>query len=123
VGVGQDTTQVLAFFPSALKVRVGDTITWKIESDEVHTVSFIRGVKPQEATIEDPLGGPGDLIPAFYARWMPGGAAEDSTIHPQVFFPTRAADAPMEKYSGTGFVSLIMKKRPPLALSLTSPFP
>jgi plastocyanin len=114
VGVGQDTTQVLAFFPAALKVRVGDTITWKIESDEVHTVSFIRGVTPQEATMQDPLGGPGDLIPTFYARWTPGGAAEDSTIHPQVFFPTRAEGAPVEKYSGTGFVSSgIMKKRPP----------
>jgi len=114
VGVGQDTTQVLAFFPAALKVRVGDTITWKIESDEIHTVSFIRGVTPQEATMQDPLGGPGDLIPAFYARWTPGGAAEDSTIHSQVFFPTRAEGAPVEKYSGTGFVSSgIMKKRPP----------
>src|SRR5215471_14766397 len=114
VGVGQDTTQVLAFFPAALKVRVGDTITWKIESDEVHTVSFIRGVTPQEATMQDPLGGPRDLIPTFYARWTPGGAAEDSTIHPQVFFPTRAEGAPVEKYSGTGFVSSgIMKKRPP----------
>src|SRR5215468_9556740 len=60
VGVGQDTTQVLAFFPAALKVRAGDTITWKIESDEVHTVSFIQGVKHTKATIEDPLGGPGD---------------------------------------------------------------
>ena len=64
--------------------------------------------------MQDPLGGPGDLIPTFYARWTPGGAAEDSTIHPQVFFPTRAEGAPVEKYSGTGFVSSgIMKKRPP----------
>ena len=55
MGVGQDTSQVLAFFPAALKVRVGDTITWKIESDEVHTVSFVRSVKPQEATMQDPL--------------------------------------------------------------------
>ncbi len=69
VGVGQDTTQVLAFFPSALKVRVGDTITWKIESDEVHTVSVIRGVKPQEATIEDPWAERGTSSPLS----MPAG--------------------------------------------------
>jgi plastocyanin len=114
VGAGQDTSQVLAFFPATLKVRVGDTVTWKLEGDEIHTVSFVQGVKPQEAAIQDPLGGPGDLIPPFYARLTPGGAAEDSTIHPQVFFPTRASGAPVETYGGTGFVSSgIMRKRPP----------
>jgi len=56
-------------------VRAGDTVTWKLHGDELHTVSFVQGVKPQEAAIQVPLGGPGDLIPAFYARLTPGGAA------------------------------------------------
>lgn len=112
VGAGQDTSQVLAFFPAALKVRVGDTVSWKLSGDEIHTISFVQGVTPQDAAIQDPLGGPGDLIPAFYARLTPGGAAQDSTVHPQVFFPTRATGAPVEKYGGTGFVSSgILKKR------------
>src|SRR5690242_16275704 len=40
-GVGQDTMDVLAFFPQNIRVRAGDTITWKQNSDAGHTVSFV----------------------------------------------------------------------------------
>jgi len=40
VGAGQDTTGVNAFLPAAVRVRVGDTVTWNLASDEIHTVSF-----------------------------------------------------------------------------------
>lgn len=41
VGAGQDTIGVNAFLPAALRVRVGDTVTWNLASDEIHTVSFL----------------------------------------------------------------------------------
>ena len=41
VGAGRDTEAIMAFFPRNLRVRVGDTVTWKIDSDEIHTVTFL----------------------------------------------------------------------------------
>ena len=40
-GVGQDTIDVLAFFPQNIKIRAGETVTWKQNSDAGHTVSFV----------------------------------------------------------------------------------
>src|SRR4051794_10171565 len=40
-GVGQDTTDILAFFPQNIRIRAGETITWKQNSDAGHTVSFV----------------------------------------------------------------------------------
>ena len=31
------------FLPSVLKIRAGDTVTWKINSDEPHTATFLSG--------------------------------------------------------------------------------
>src|SRR5688500_16870048 len=33
VGAGEDTDVINAFFPAVLRIRVGDTITWKLNSD------------------------------------------------------------------------------------------
>ena len=41
VGSGRDTEAILQFFPENLTVRAGDTVTWKIDSDEIHTMSFL----------------------------------------------------------------------------------
>ena len=39
---GRDTEAILQFFPRNLTVRVGDSVTWKIDTDEIHTVGFCR---------------------------------------------------------------------------------
>ena len=104
VGGGQDTNQLLAFFPMNLRVRQGDTVTWRIAGDELHTVSFTAGTNtaPAAGGIQFPLGVPGEIIPGF-AVPVPGGGPTDFMLHPQMAFPTRAPGAPVERYSGSGF--------------------
>src|SRR5688500_15580069 len=41
VGAGQDTVSAEGFFPATVRVRAGDRVTWRINSDADHTVSFI----------------------------------------------------------------------------------
>ena len=43
VGAGQQTTDVNAFFPGNIRIHVGDTVTWKENGDEIHTVTFVKG--------------------------------------------------------------------------------
>lgn len=88
VGAGEDTLSVNAFLPSKVTVRVGDTVTWKLNhSDEVHTTTFLSGGERPPVAIPIPGGGPTDL-----------------QLPPPVVFPTRAPGAPVETYSGTAFV-------------------
>jgi len=106
VGGGQDTLQALNFFPMSVRVRQGNTVTWRIEGDELHTASFVKGVTewgPGAAQI--PLGAPGEMNPGFAAP-IPGGPPEALQLNPQLAFPTRAPGASVETYSGPGrFVS------------------
>jgi plastocyanin len=85
-GAGQDVTAINAFFPESVHIRVGDTVTWKINSDEPHTATFLSGGAP-----------PPDPIP------VPGGAPTDVMLNPATFFSSRAPDAPVETYSGIDF--------------------
>lgn len=97
-GAGQDTITANAFFPSVLRIRAGDTVTWKINSDEIHTVSFANGIPAEEMVI---------IVP------IPGGGEGELMLNPNVAFPTRPPDAPAESYSGEGFVSSgILSKEP-----------
>jgi plastocyanin len=38
--------QALAFLPNEIWIHAGDTITWTFETDEIHTVSFLRTLPP-----------------------------------------------------------------------------
>jgi plastocyanin len=116
VGGGQDTMQLLNFFPMSVRIRTGDTVTWRINADELHTTSFVKGVTQWgPIAIQFPLGAPGEMIPGFAAP-IPGGPPEAIQFHPQVAFPTRAPGAPMETYSGIGnFVSSGVLARQPVA--------
>jgi plastocyanin len=97
VGAGQDTTMVSGFFPETIRVRLGDTVTWKVSTDEeFHTVTFLSGAKPPEFLLPVPGGGPGELM-----------------ANPQVAFPTRHPGAPVETYGGMGYVnSGVLSKNP-----------
>lgn len=88
VGAGQDTTVINAFLPSALRVRAGDTITWKLDTDEIHTVSFLGGQDAMDFELPLPGGSPTDLI-----------------VNPEAAFPTRLPGAPVEHYNGTTYIN------------------
>jgi plastocyanin len=85
-GAGQDVVAVNAFLPEVVRVRAGDTVTWKIGSDEPHSATFLSG----QSMPPDPLP-------------VPGGGPMDIMINPQLFFPSRAPDAPVETYTGTEY--------------------
>lgn len=85
-GAGQDTVAINAFFPASLHIRAGDTVTWNINSDEPHTATFLSGSAPPPEPIPIPGGGPTDLM-----------------SNPVLAFPSRAPEAPVETYSGTGY--------------------
>ena len=54
VGSGRDTEAILQFFPRNLTVRVGDSVTWKIDTDEIHTVAFLPEGAPGPAAHREP---------------------------------------------------------------------
>lgn len=85
-GAGRDTVAINAFFPASLRVRAGDTVIWKINSDEPHTATFLAGEPPPPDPIPVPDGGPTDIM-----------------LNPKSFFPSRAPDAPVETYNGTEY--------------------
>ncbi len=62
---------ISSFFPNIVKIHVGDSITWKANAHEIHTVTFLAGQTLQ------PL-----LIPA------PSGLASPLQINPLAAFPT-----------------------------------
>ena len=83
VGEGRDTTAIVGFFPSTVRIRAGDTITWKHNTDEPHSVSFFPEAERLVAQ---------EIIP------IPGGGPTDLMFNPEIVFPSEPADT----YSDTG---------------------
>jgi plastocyanin len=56
VGAENTTTGVslMSFFPATVRVHVGDSVTWKINSHEIHTVTFLAGTTMPELIIPAP---------------------------------------------------------------------
>jgi plastocyanin len=108
-GAGQDTVDLLAFLPEKLRIRVGDTVTWKFEGD-LHTVTFTTGTKPAGLVIPTSQAQPGEVIPRVFLP-VPGAPQGVNMMNPLLVFPTRKADQPVEKYSGTGFVNAGMMSK------------
>jgi plastocyanin len=116
VGGGQDTIVLDGFFPQKLRIRVGDTVTWKFDGEPTHrhTVTLVGGPfpGPKDAAAG---GGPGEVMPG---RWVPvpGGAPGDLMRNPVFAAPTRQAGAPVETYDGGTYInSGEMSTRPRLA--------
>ncbi len=129
VGAGQDVLQVFGFFPHDLVVHAGDTVTWKINGDEIHTASFNATlVGGASGGIQDPPGPGGQMIPGFFAH--PPSGPDDLELNPLMVFPTRFPGAPVETFSSDAFLSsgLLAKQPAPGAppndsFSLTFPTP
>lgn len=78
---------VMSFFPGSLKIHVGDTVTWKVQTHEIHTVTFLAGGAMPDLLIPAPN-------PPF-----PTGAM---MINPQAAFPVAPAN---DLYDGTTYAS------------------
>ncbi|MDR3575954.1 MAG: plastocyanin/azurin family copper-binding protein [Anaerolineaceae bacterium] len=84
---------IMSFFPNKLSIHVGDSVVWKINSHEIHTVTFLAG---------QPV--PDFLIPA------PSGQPSPLQINPLAAFPAAPANG---LYDGTTYVnSGIMSQDP-----------
>jgi hypothetical protein len=70
-GAGQDAVDLVAFLPEKVRIRVGDTVTWKMEGD-LHTVSFTTGSKPAGLVIPSSQAPPGEVLPRIPLP-VPGG--------------------------------------------------
>ena len=106
VGAGQDTAVIRDFLPSTIRVRVGDTVTWKYNADpatdaDPSTVTF---------TADTPL-------PDFFVP-VPGGGPNDRMFNPRVNSPTRLPGVLAETYSGTGFVNSGFLSGQPLGMPM-----
>jgi plastocyanin len=62
VMVGSENTSIgvslMSFFPQVVKIHVGDTVTWNINSHEIHTVTFLAGEPLPELLIPSNLVNP-----------------------------------------------------------------
>jgi plastocyanin len=88
VGGGQDTAVVDAFLPETLHVRSGDTVTWQLDGDEIHTATFLSGAPFPSFVVpvsDDPQG--------------------NVMLNPQVAFPSRMPGAPVEVYDGANYAN------------------
>jgi plastocyanin len=84
----QDTSlgaDVDAYFPGTLQIHVGDTVHWKRNANEVHTVSFLAGTPIPDLVIPAPTGLPAPLM-----------------LNPVAAYPTTPANG---QYDGTTFVN------------------
>ncbi len=110
VGAGVETVAAIGFYPATLKVHVGDTVQWKLNSDELHTVTFSDGKAPPgndpAALLFDPRPDAvkGDVVPNFPAP-IKGGGPTDFQFNPVFAFPSRLPGAPVETWDGTGFAN------------------
>jgi plastocyanin len=105
VGAENTSTGVslMDYFPQILRIHVGDTITWKINSHEIHTVTFLAGQPLQPF-----------IIPA------PSGMASPLQLNPQAVFPAVPAKG---LYDGSTYVnSGILSSDPGFAQALKLTF-
>ncbi len=57
VGSGKDQAELAAFFPPSIRVRTGDTVAFKLNSDDPHTVTF-PGANPPPTFVMPAPGSP-----------------------------------------------------------------
>jgi plastocyanin len=84
----EDPTQgadLEAYFPGELHIHVGDTVIWKLNSNEIHTVTFLAG-----------QAAPQLMLP------VPGAPEGAMMLNPEVAYPV-APDG--GQYDGTGTAS------------------
>jgi plastocyanin len=105
VGAGnsQQGVSLMSYFPNKLRIHVGDTVVWKANSHEIHTVTFLAGA---------PM--PDLLIPA------PQGLASPLMFNPLAAFPAAPQNG---QYDGSTYVnSAVMSLDPGQVLTFSLTF-
>jgi plastocyanin len=79
---------VMGFFPNAVTIHVGDTVHWKINSTELHTVTFLAGGQIPELLVPsalvqgaDPTVSPLLINPEASNPAIPSGGLYDGTTY------------------------------------------
>lgn len=82
---------LMSYFPATLRIHVGDTVIWKANSHEIHTVTFLAG-----------SAAPGMIEPAPAS--FPAGTM---MLNPQVAFPTAPSDGMFDgsTFANSGLMS------------------
>ena len=101
-GAGQDTVNLLSFFPQTIRIRAGDTITWQQNSRAPHTVSFLGSPAPGPITNTLFTDGGIPIVPAPNLP-VPGQPGVDQ-LNPYSAFPYPEG-ANGSTYNGGAFVS------------------
>jgi len=101
VGGGQDTVDLLSFFPRKVRIHVGDTITWKQNSDAAHTVS-LHGAFPGPGGA-NLFFDPGTTVPG--ANLPVPGRPGVTQLNPLQVYPFPGPEVLDSVYSGGQFVS------------------
>jgi plastocyanin len=52
----KQAVSIMSYFPNQLRIHVGDTVTWKANSHEIHTVTFLAGAAMPDLIIPAPQG-------------------------------------------------------------------
>ncbi len=86
-GEGQDTSTVQAFLPETLHIRAGDTVTWKLVGDDLHTVSLAGD----------------EAMPIIVLPIDGADPSKGVMFNPAVAFPSRMPGAPVESHDGHTF--------------------
>jgi plastocyanin len=110
-GAGDKVVAINQFFPAALTVKAGDTVTWKDESPyEPHTVTFQSPFKSPEDK--------GVFKPGGVASGKPyqGGFAHSGLIGPAPFFP---GDSFSLKFTKPGQYSYLCMLHPGMGALVT----
>jgi plastocyanin len=92
--VGAQTTdkgrQALAFLPNEIWIHVGDSITWRFDADDVHTVSFLTATQPRPdfTTLVPPFPNPATFDGSTFVTTplLVKGTGKEPTF--TVIFPT-----------------------------------
>jgi len=97
---------LMAFFPGTLRIHVGDTVVWKQNSFEIHTVSFLAGTPMPPLVVPAPAGQPSPLM-----------------LNPQVAFPAAPADGMYDgsTFANSGVMSLEPGQPQEFSLTFTQP--
>ena len=111
VAGGQDTIVPVAFFPANVRIRAGDTVTWKHNGGLDHSVTFSAGATPLGPTQARSGGLPGDLKPGPAVRVEGGPGGVPNMRNPEEIFSSVSSGS---TYSGSGFFSSGLMGREPI---------
>jgi plastocyanin len=95
-----------AYLPAEITVHVGDTVTWKINSKEIHTVTFLGSETAPELLAQEPNAPQGTMM-----------------FNPKVAFPTAPLDGQYDgsTYANSGIMGPDQGQAQDFSLTFTKP--